>query len=394
MKSLPNRKKITENWSFAALVLFIFLFTLACQAGENLAQGLQPAVTPTPVQSAHQDLESQPLPAVKATSTPMQPDTLRSAAARRDFRIGTAVDWGFLNGDAQYRDLVVRQFNLITPENEMNFERLHPAVDRYDFTNADNLVNFARQNGIMVRGGSLVWDQLLPDWLLNGDFTHEQLKQILHDYIQTVVSHFRGQVVSWYVVNEAITDDGQLRDTFWLRALGPQYIALAFQWAHAADPQALLFYNDFDGEGLNRKSDTIYALVQGLKRDGISIDGIGWQMHVLLDKNPSTIEMMANFMRLADLGLNVNITEMDVRVGVNRQTQPARLLAQADIYRRALRACPDASNCKMFEVWGITDHYSWFNFNKDLSQHDAPLLFDENGNPKPAYYALLEELNK
>jgi endo-1,4-beta-xylanase len=386
---------MSSNWLISAGVLFLLLLSLACQAGENLVQRLQPpAAPPTAPQNALPESGPQPSPATQATLTPIQPDTLRSAAERRDLRIGTAASWGYLNGDPEYRDLLVRQFDLITPESEMTFKYLHPEADRYDFAIAEQMLSFARQNGMLVRGGSLVWDQQLPDWLLNGNFSGEELKQILHDYIQTVVSHFRGQVAAWDVVNEAITDDGQLRDNFWLRAIGPQYIALAFQWAHAADPQVPLFYNDFNAEGLNRKSDAVYALVQGLQRDTIRIDGIGWQMHVLLNKNPSTIEMMANFKRLADLGLTVNITEMDVRVGVDLQARPARLQAQADIYRRALRACLDASNCRMFEVWGVTDRYSWYNFNKDPSQKDAPLLFDENGDPKPAYYALLEEFIK
>jgi endo-1,4-beta-xylanase len=381
-------KKIT------ALALLLLLSTLACQAGESLARRLLPAGKPSVTQSALQEVGSQPLPGAMATPTPIRPETLRLAAEKRGFYIGTAASLGFMNGDRRYRDVLISQFNLITPETEMNFVHLHPAPDRYDFTNADKLVSFARENGMLVRGGSLVWDQELPDWLLKGDFTRQQIKQILHDYIRTVVSHFRGQVIYWNVVNEAIADDGQLRDTFWLRAIGPQYIALAFQWTHEADPQAHLFYNDFDGEGLNRKSDAIYALALGLQRDGVPIDGIGWQMHVFLDKNPSTIEMMANFSRLADLGLRVDITEMDVRVGYNLQERPARLLAQAEIYRRTLRACLDAPNCEMFEVWGVTDRYSWFNFNQNPSQKDAPLLFDDRGDPKPAYYALVGELNK
>jgi endo-1,4-beta-xylanase len=394
MKLWPSRLKVTIKGPFAALALLLILSTLACQVGENLAERLSPQATSSPQQSSLLELGAQPMLEDKPAATPTQFDTLRSAAAKHDFYIGTAVDWGFLNGDANYRNLVIHQFNLIMPENEMKFTHLQPAPGRYDFTNADLLVNFARQNGMLVRGGSLVWDQQLPDWLLSGNFTGEQLKQILYEYIHTVVGHFRGQVVAWDVVNEAITDDGQLRDNFWLRAIGPQYIALAFQWAHAADPQALLFYNDFDGEGLNRKSDAIYALAQGLRREGIPINGVGWQMHVFLNKNPTSIEMMANFKRLADLGLIVDISEMDVRVGTNQQERPARLQGQAEIYRRVLRACLDAPNCNMFEVWGATDQYSWFNFKKDPSQQDAPLLFDENGNPKPAYYALLDELNK
>jgi endo-1,4-beta-xylanase len=377
-----------------AFALILLLSTLACQAGESLAQRLQPEARPTALQSTLQELGSRPLAGSTTTPTPIQPETLRQAAEKRGFYIGTAASLGYLGGTPQYHDLLVSQFNLITPETEMNFMRVHPAPDRYDFTNADHLVGFARENGMLVRGGSLVWDQELPDWLLKGNFSREQVKQILHDYIQTVVSHFRGQVVSWFVVNEAVDDDGQLRDTFWLRALGPQYIALAFQWAREADPQVDLIYNDFNGEGLNRKSDAIYALALGLRRDGIPIDSIGWQMHVFLDKNPSTIEMLANFARLADLGLKVDITEMDVRVGVNQQARPARLLAQAEMYRRTLRACLDAPNCNMFEVWGVTDHYSWFNSSKNASQNDAPLLFDDYGNPKPAYYALVDELNK
>jgi endo-1,4-beta-xylanase len=388
-------KIVPTHRPVAMFVSLILLTALACQAVENLDQRLQPfETTPTPQQSISQVTESSPSLPAEATPTPIQAETLRSAVAKRDFRIGTAFNWGYLNGDPEYRDLLIHQFNLVTPENEMTFGSLHPAPDRYDFATADEMVDYARQNGMLVRGGSLVWDQLLPDWLLNGNYSREQVKQILHDYIHTVVSHFRGKVAIWDPVNEAISADGQLRDTFWSRAIGPQYIALAFKWAHEADPDALLFYNDFNGEGLNRKSDAIYALVQGLQQAGIPIDGVGWQMHALLGQPPSAIELAANFKRLADLGVEVAITEMDVRVGVNRQERPARLLTQAEIYRRVLRACLDASNCNLFEVWGVTDHYSWYNVGKDPSQYDAPLLFDDNGDPKPSFYALLDELNK
>ena len=192
---------------------------------------------------------------------------------------------------------------MLTPENAMKFGLVHPEPDRYDFADADYIVGFAEAHGMQVRGHNLVWHFQLPTWLTEGTWTRDELIDILHQHITTVVGHYRGRVAAWDVVNEAIADDGSLRDTIWLRGIGPEYIDMAFRWAHEADPDALLFYNDYAGEGLGAKSDAIYALVQGLLERGVPINGVGLQMHVSLRWSPQPQDVAANMERLGALGL-------------------------------------------------------------------------------------------
>jgi endo-1,4-beta-xylanase len=210
----------------------------------------------------------------------------------------------------------------------------------------------------------------------------------------TVVGHYKGRIYAWDVVNEAINDDGTLRDTVWLRNIGSEYIELAFRWAHEADPQALLFYNDYGAEGLGVKSDAVYNLVKNLLEKGVPIHGVGLQMHVSLESPPNPQEVAANIKRLNELGLIVHITEMDVRL-----TTPPRwedFVRQAEIYYSILKVCLSADNCKAFIMWGFTDKYSWI--PGFFSGYGSALIFDESYSPKPAYYyitkAFIEHITK
>jgi len=296
----------------------------------------------------------------------------------------------------QYASLMTREFNLLTAENAMKWEVIHPAPEGYDFRQGDALVDYARANGLSVRGHTLVWDLQQPAWLLEAQHTREEWIQILCRHIKTVAGHYRGQIYAWDVVNEAFQSNGELRDTHWLRAIGPEYIAMAFYWARQADPQALLIYNDFEAEGLNEKSDAIYSLVQGLQQQGIPLDGVGLQMHVWLWGPPTPAELRANMQRLAALGLQAHITEMDVRLQYSPDNETQELAAQAEIYQQAMQACLDTLDplgqpaCRVFTTWGLTDRYSWI---PDYTGHpDAPLLFDKDAQPKPAYWAVYETL--
>ncbi len=223
-----------------------------------------------------------------------------------------------------------------------------------------------------------------------GQFTKKQWKQILREHIQTVVGRYRGKIWAWDVVNEAVGTDGALWNTHWLRVIGPEYIALAFHWAHEADPDAILVYNDHEAEGLNEKSQAIYNLVKSLKENGVPIDAVGFQMHVWLDGPPTPDELDANMKRLAELGLDVHITEMDVRTQYSHESLENKLDAQAEIYRQAMASCLAITNCKAFLTWGLTDRESWI--PGYTGNPDIPLLFDLNGQPKPAYWALHDAL--
>ena len=188
--------------------------------------------------------------------------TLRSLAQAKGLSIGAAVDYNPLKYDPLYSEILAREFNMLTIQNHTKFSYVHPSQDEYDFTKADFIVDFAEQNGMKVSGGSIVWWKSFPSWLTEGDWTRNELIDILKDHIKTVVGHYRGRVTAWDVVNEAFTSNGSLRDNIWLQVIGPEYIPMAFYWAHQDDPDALLFYNDYGAEVLGVKSDAIYDMAK------------------------------------------------------------------------------------------------------------------------------------
>ncbi len=321
---------------------------------------------------------------------PTDAPSMRLLAKQRKLFIGAATDPGYLHKDSAASQLLAREFNMLVPEVAMKWEVFHPEAERYDFSRGDALVTFARQHGMAVRGHVLVWDLQMPAWVNKGKFTRQEWVQILCTHIKSVVGHYRGQIYAWDVVNEAVNEDGTLRNTFWMSKLGPEHIAMAFQWAREADPTAKLFYNDNGGEGLNPKSQGIYALVQGLQQTGVPIDGVGMQMHTWLGGAPPASELSANMQRLAELGLEIHITEMDVRLQYSTSDNETKLAEQADLYRAVLSVCLSAPNCKAFLTWGLTDRYSWI--PGFTGKPDAPLLFDKDGLPKPAYFAIVKLL--
>jgi endo-1,4-beta-xylanase len=214
------------------------------------------------------------------------------------------------------------------------------------------------------------------------------LIEILREHVTTVVGRYRGRIVAWDVVNEAVADDGSLRDTIWSRGIGPEYVEMAFRWAHEADPDALLFYNDYGGEGLGRKSDGIYGLVGDLVARGVPVHGVGLQMHVSLGWSPRPQDVAANVARLAELGLEVHVTEMDVRI--KAPVTEEELAQQARVYRDLLQVCLSAQSCKAFLLWGFTDRHSWI--PHFFTGWDAALIYDEAYRPKPAYDMLRDTM--
>lgn len=335
---------------------------------------------------------SAPLPYKSVASHEIQEvPTLRELAHARNIFIGTAVKVPQLQSERLYSQTLSREFDMVTPELVMKFDAIHPARDSYDFRAADTLVNYAAKNAMQVRGHTLAWHQALPAWLTTGTFSQQELQDIFNKHIQTVVTRYRGQIQQWDVVNEAIGDDGQLRDAFWLQKLGPGYIDQAFKLAHDANPQARLFYNDYGGEGRGYKSDQIYAMVQDMLKRNIPIHGVGLQMHVSLKYPPVLQDVIFNMQRLTALGLEVQITEMDVALLDDPRGTDEKFQQQAHIYYNMLSACLSVPNVTAFVMWGFTDRYYWINQGKGL---DAPLIFDESYQPKPAYYALRDLLMK
>lgn len=319
---------------------------------------------------------------------------LRDLAAPSGLLIGAAADAPYFS-DPNYVQALGGEYNLIVPENDLKFAETEPAQGRYSFCAADQLLAFAQANGMKMRGHNLVWAQSNPSWLTSGNFTSDNVANILADHISTVVGRYKGKLTDWDVVNEAISNSppyGLDQSSFWYRQLGSGYLDTAFQLAHAADPNAKLFYNDYGGEGLSGKSNAIYTLVQGMISRGVPINGVGLEMHLTLNGAPSQSDISANMARLAALGLEVHVSEMDVRVPVDSSgsASAASLAAEATIYQNVFAACQANPNCTEFLTWGVTDLHSWI--PSTFPGTGAGLLFDSQYNPKPAYGALSASL--
>ena len=345
--------------------------------------------------------------------------SLREVAQRSGFLIGTAVRPAHLS-EAAYSSTLAREFNMIEPEDALKWEVVHPERSSFDFSQADQIVDFAIRHGMKVRGHTLVWHRQNPKWLTNRTFAPAELSQILEEHIKTVVGHYRGKIFAWDVVNEAFDEvrPGTLRTTLWRdepgidgaasyelqatnnaarseRAARNQpysYIERSFRWAHEADPQALLFYNDAEAETVNPKSDAIYAMMSDFRKRGVPIDGVGFQMHVA-NMRANIPSLSANIKRFAALGVHVHITEMDVALPVdsNGAARPQDLQLQADIYRQIAAACRSHPLCTAIQTWGFTDKYSWIG-SHSKHKEGAALLFDRDYRAKPAYDALRDAL--
>lgn len=335
---------------------------------------------------------------VAAGAGSVRAQTLREYADRAGLLVGAAAEPRLLSEPA-YASTLAREFNMLTAENALKWGAIRPRRAAFDFRPGDRLVAFARKHDMKVRGHTLLWSEYNPAWLEKGRFTPRQMSGLLREHITRVMRHYRGKVFAWDVVNEVFLADGSVEPSVWydrpgigLKGRGTAYVEQAFRWARAADPDALLFYNDYDTEGINPKSDAVYAMVKDFKARGVPIDGVGIQAHIV-DLEARDLETLeANIKRLADLGLEVHITEMDVGLPVDAKGQPrdgAALGRQAEIYRRVAEACLRQPRCTAFQTWGFTDKHTWIpNFTKGAK--GMPLPFDQLYAKKPAYDALLE----
>ncbi|WP_285730017.1 endo-1,4-beta-xylanase [Nocardiopsis sp. ATB16-24] len=333
-----------------------------------------------------------------------KPGTLRWAAPD-GFVIGTAVAGGGhheeqdypdpFTSDRTYRKILADQFSSVSPENQMKWEYIHPEQGEYDFAMADSIVEFAERNGQDVRGHTLLWHSQNPAWLEEGDFSSEELREILHDHITTVVGRYAGRIDQWDVSNEIFDEEGELRteDNIWIRELGPEIIADAFRWAHEADPSAELYFNDYNVEDVNAKSDAYYELVQELLADDVPVHGFSAQVHLSTQYGfPGSLE--DNLQRFDDLGLGTALTEVDVRMQLPESGRPtwAQLEQQADYYQQALSACLNVEGCASFTIWGFTDKYSWVPVF--FEGEGAATVMDERFRPKPAFFTMKHTLLK
>ncbi|MFE7975386.1 endo-1,4-beta-xylanase [Streptomyces shenzhenensis] len=318
-------------------------------------------------------------PAAHAADTP-----LRDLGAAKGKAIGTAVTGSKLTGT--YGDIAGTQFSSLTPGNAMKWGSVEPTQGNFNWAEADQIVAFAQAHNQQVRGHTLVWHSQNPSWLTTGSWTPAQLSSLLQNHIGTEVGRYQGKIAAWDVVNEPFNEDGTYRSTLWYNGLGMDYIADALTWARAADPAAELYINDYNVEGVNAKSTALYNLVKSLKQQGVPIDGVGLQAHLILGQVPSTLQQ--NIQRFADLGVDVAITELDIRMALPADS--AKLAQQAADYTSVVAACAAVARCVNLTVWGFTDSDSWV--EGTFPGYGAATPYDANYAPKPAYYGIAEAL--
>ncbi len=322
---------------------------------------------------------------------------------RDDFLVGAAVGY-FFQQDEPLMALLKQHFNVVTPENQMKWEAIHPQPDRYAFEAADALVDFAQQNGMKVIGHCLTWHSQTPKWVFEHPdgtpLTRDELLARMQEHITTVMTHYKGKIHGWDVVNEAIKDgddDVVLRDSPYLRIIGEDYLDHSFRFAKAADPSAELYYNDYSMAD-PKKREKALILLKGLIDRGVPIDGVGMQAHWSI-YDPSIEEIEKSILAYHNLGLKVMITELDLSLyKFDDRSKPYEeaipdsvLQLQAERYRQIFELFKKHSD-KITRVtfWGVSDRHSWLNNFPVRNRRNAPLLFDREYKPKPAFEAVIK----
>lgn len=335
------------------------------------------------------------------------------------FLVGAALSRKQITGgDPAAIQLAIKQFNTLTPENVMKWEKIEPLENQFDWEGGDALVELAETHGIEVAGHVLVWHQQTPDWVFQdasgNPASRELLLARMENHINAVVGRYKGRVQSWEVVNEALNEDGSLRQTPWLEIIGEDYIEKAFEFAHAADPEAKLYYNDYNMFKPDKAAGA-RNLIAALKEKGMAVHGVGMQGHYGLDNPKDLREFDSAIRSFGRMGLEVYITEMDVSVlpfppeeewgadisinlELSEQYNPYANGLPADIQQQQAR-----HYAKLFQIlvanratvsrvtfWGITDAHSWKNNWPMQGRTDYPLLFDRDHNPKPVFYKVTE----
>lgn len=334
-----------------------------------------------------------------------------------DFRIGAALNSDQIYGKKPAETaLILKHFNTLTAENIMKWEGIHPKADQYNFEPADRFAELGQKNNMFLVGHTLIWHNQTPAWVfLTADGKPADRQTLLgrmKDHIQTVVGRYKGRIHGWDVVNEAIGGDGQLRKTKWLEIIGPDYIAKAFEFAHQADPDAQLYYNDYDMWKPQHRQ-AVVRLVNELREKGLRIDGIGMQGHWGFDYPPIE-EAEKSIESYAALGLKVMITELDLNVLPNAGNYRGADITQNFQLQKELNPWPDELPAEMQQkladryaelftlfrkhadkidrvtFWNVHDGNSWLNNWPVRGRTNYPLLFDRQAKPKPAFYAVVK----
>ncbi len=374
--------------------LFVFLLILillaACKKGEEVVAeetGTEETAT------EETDLEETDMKdTIIEENIPSLKDVFKD-----DFYIGAAIEPYQLEIPAQ-RQLLEKHFSSITAENAMKPENIQPIEGLFDFKDADKIADFARDNRIALRGHTLIWHNQTPDWFFledGNEVSKEKLKERMKTHITEVMQHYKGQIYAWDVVNEAVDPDmpDGLRRNIWFEILGEEYIELAFRYAREADPEAKLFLNDYDTTNPNKRK-AIIDLVKKLQSRGVPIDGIGMQMHISLEK-PTLDDFEETLKEFSELGLEIQITEMDITVYENRTdsypTISDELLNEQGYRVKDLFAIINKYKEHITSVtfWGFTDEHTWLRWYF-VERNDWPLPFDEEQKAKPFYWGMVD----
>ena len=315
---------------------------------------------------------------------------------RKYFPIGVAVSPGSIKNPAETA-LILKHFNSLTPENAMKMGAIHPEQNRYNWLNADAIVNFAQEHHLLVRGHNLCWHEQTPKWFFYDKagmlVSKDTLLQRLKDHIYTVVKHYKGKVYAWDVVNEAVSTnkDEFLRNSLWYQICGEDFIFKAFQYAHEADPKAVLFYNDY-GTEQPAKREKVYQLLKKLIDAHIPVDAVGLQAHWSIN-DPTEKELTETIERFSSLGLKIQITELDMSIYSSKNNP-----ADANGYTTAIAEKQSQQYAMAFNIfrkykdvitgvtfWNVSDRSSWLNNFPVKGRDNYPLLFDRKLHPKPPY---------
>jgi endo-1,4-beta-xylanase len=321
------------------------------------------------------------------------------------FPIGVAVSGRSLQGEEA--KFIIKHFNSLTPENSMKMGPIHPEQNRYNWAESDAIVAFAQKNKLRVRGHNLCWHEQTPNWLFKNadgsEVSKDTLLNRLRDHIHTVVKRYKGKIYAWDVVNEAIDDNPAnfLRASPWLKICGEEYIAKAFQYAHEADPDAQLFYNDYNTER-PEKRERIFKLLQNLTRQGVPVNAVGLQGHWSLFE-PSKKELEETIQRFASLGLKVQVTELDVSVYPWEKDRRQLREGEQQPYTKEMEAKQSAKYGEIFSTlrtekasisgvtfWNVSDRYSWLDTYPVQGRKNYPLLFDTKYKPKAAFWSVVD----
>lgn len=337
------------------------------------------------------------------------------------FVVGAALNSDQFTGkDQKEADIVRSQFGSISPENDLKWESIHPQPHTYNFGPSDAYVNFGLQNRMFIVGHTLVWHNQTPKWVFEGKdgkaATRKELLRRMRDHIRKVVGRYKGRIAGWDVVNEVVDEDGTLRQSPWLKIVGPDYIEKAFQYAHKADPKAQLYYNDYNLENEPKRKGAL-ELIRRLKAEGIAVAGVGLQDHLNLDW-PTAEQLNTTINDFAKLGVKVMITELDLDVLPSPFQDPTAdvklKVASNPKYNPYASGLPDnieqqitkrwaelfriySSHCDVVTrvtMWGVSDKDSWKNDWPIRGRTNFPLLFDRHGKPKPALAAVIEVMPK